>query len=106
MSAKQGMCKWSLKIRINMVAKCKGHMYVTAELNYEAGLVHGHCCVGHVFDVKNVTLESFSNSVPSLSYIFAVTPIAFQAINEIIALTCAVSFISSSFVVMCICEGP
>ena len=33
MSAKQGIHKWSLVERLNMVAKCIAHMYITAELN-------------------------------------------------------------------------
>ena len=36
-----------------------------------------HCCVIIVFDVKNVTIESVSDSIFSLSYVFEVVPVAF-----------------------------
>ena len=45
--------------------------------------------IGHVFHVKNMTLEPVNDFVPSLFHIFTIAPIALQAINEISALTCA-----------------
>ena len=50
-----------------------------------------HCGIVSVFDVKNVTLESISNSVFSLTYKFDVAPSAFQTIYKVIALAGAIS---------------
>ena len=50
-----------------------------------------HCGTVSVFDVKNVTLESISDSVFRLSYIFYVAPIAFQTVYKVIALASAIS---------------
>ena len=43
------------------------------------------------FYVKHVTEQSGNDSVPSLSHIY-ITPVTFQAINEIIALACAILY--------------
>ena len=51
----------------------------------------GHCSVIVMFDVKNMTLESISDSVFCLAYILNVASFTFQAIDEIIALACAFS---------------
>ena len=48
--------------------------------------VPSHCCVIVMFDVINMTLESVNDSIPCLSYIFDMAALAFQAINEIVAL--------------------
>ena len=45
-----------------------------------------HCGIIIVFDVKYVTLESIDDSIPCLSCIFDVAPVAFQAVYEVIAL--------------------
>ena len=46
-----------------------------------------HCGIVSVFNVKNVTLESISDSVCGLINIFNVAPIAFQTVYKVIALT-------------------
>ena len=48
-----------------------------------------HCGIIVMFDVKDMTLESVNDSVLCLAYIFNVAPFTFQAINEIVALACA-----------------
>ena len=50
-----------------------------------------HCCVTVMFGVKDMTLESVNDSVLCLAYIFDVAPFTFQAINEIVALACAIA---------------
>ena len=50
-----------------------------------------HCGIVSVFDVKNVTLESISDSVFSLTSIFNVAPIWFQTVYKVIALASAIS---------------
>ena len=49
----------------------------------------GHCSFIVMFNVKDMTLESVSDSVFCLTYILNVAPFTFQAINEIVALACA-----------------
>ena len=56
-----------------------------------------HCGV-IVFDVKYMTLESIYDSIFCLTYIFSMTPVAFQAIYQVITLAgafsdCVVRFI-------------
>ena len=46
--------------------------------------VSGHCGVIIMFNVKDMTLESFNDSVFCLTYILNVAPLAFQAIYEIV----------------------
>ena len=63
------------------------------------GIVPGYSCVGHMFNVKNVTLEPINDSVPSLTYKLNVAKIKLLALNEIIALTCAIPYGVVSFVI-------
>ena len=58
-----------------------------SDVNTMAGKVPGHSSVGIVLNVKMMTLEPVNDSVPSLSIIYCVADIAFQAINKIIAFT-------------------
>ena len=51
----------------------------------------GHCCIVIVFDVIDMTLESISDSVLGLSYIFDMATLTFQAIYEVVALAGAFS---------------
>ena len=55
------------------------------------GKVLCYCGTESMFDVKNITLKSVSDSFFSLPYIFDVAPIAFQEMNKIVALTGAIS---------------
>ena len=50
-----------------------------------------HCSIIVMFDVKNMTLESVNDSIFCLAYILDVAPFTFQAIDEIVALACALS---------------
>ena len=47
---------------------CEGHV---------AGKVCNQCCIGHMYNVKNVTFEPVFDSVPGLFNIFSVAPILF-----------------------------
>ena len=49
--------------------------------------VPGHCSTGHVFNVKNMTLEPMNDSILSFSNIFI-----FPAVNKIVVLTCAMPY--------------
>ena len=40
--------------------------------------------------IKNMTLESVSDSVPGVSHIFYITPVTFKVIIEINAVACAI----------------
>ena len=48
-----------------------------------------HCGIIVMFDVKDMTLESVNDSILCLAYLFNVAPFTFQAINEVVALACA-----------------
>ena len=48
-----------------------------------ASKVPCHFGVGSYFYVKDMALESTSNFISNLSYIFGIAPVALQAINEI-----------------------
>ena len=65
-----------------------------------------HCGIVSVFDVKNATLESISDSVFSLSYIFNVAPITFQTVYKVIALASAISQCLVGFIVMQVFNLP
>ena len=56
----------------------------------KADKVPGHYGVGTLFYIKNITMESINDSTFCLSSIFGITPIAFQAINEILAVKCTI----------------
>ena len=51
-----------------------------------AGQLCGHSGVGIVLNIKVVTLKPINYFVPGLSNIFCIVYIAFEAINEFIAL--------------------
>ena len=59
-----------------------------------------HCGVIIVFDVKYVALESVNDSISCLSYIFNMTPVAFQAMYKVIAVASALSYCIVGFVVV------
>ena len=74
-----------------------GHVwvkYVTV-----ASRVSCHCGIQVVFYVKQVTLEPIYDSVFSLTNIFDVAPIAFNAVNQIVTLTGALSHCVIDFIV-------
>ena len=52
--------------------------------------VPSYCGVGNTLNVKNVTLESVNDHVSSLSHIFDVAPIAFQAKIKVVTLADAI----------------
>ena len=54
-----------------------------------AGKVPNHCGVGLVFYGKHMSLESVNDPIFSFSNIYDIAPVAFQAINHIIVLVCA-----------------
>ena len=73
---------------------------------FVASKVSGHCGVVIVFDVKYMTLESVYDSIPSLSYIFCLAPVALYAIYLIIALASAISHCIVVLVIECIFYFP
>ena len=73
---------------------------------FVASKVSGYCGVMIVFDVKYMTLESVYDSIPSLSYIFSLAPIALYIIYQIVALASAISHCIVVLVVECIFYFP
>ena len=71
-----------------------------------ASKVSGHCGVVILFDVKYMTLESVYDSIPSLSYIFNLVPIALCTIYQIVALASAISHCIVVLVIECIFYFP
>ena len=70
------------------------------------GEVHSYCSLGSVFNVKEMVLESVSYPILCLANIPNVAPSAFQVINEITALTYAISCGIVSFIIMVIFDYP
>ena len=70
------------------------------------GKVPNHCGVGLVFHAKNMTLESLSVPVFTLSNIFYVAPVAFQAIYQIIALTNDIHYDIACFIALLVLNNP
>ena len=65
-----------------------------------------HCGVIVMFNVKDMTLESINDSIFCLTYTLNVAPLAFQAIYEIVALTCAFGNSVVGCVVVEVCYLP
>ena len=50
-----------------------------------------HCSIICMFNIKPIMLESVNNPVSCMTYISNMALNAFQAINKVTALTCAIS---------------
>ena len=48
-----------------------------------ASKVPRNCCIGHMFNIKNITLKPIYDSLPHLTYIHNIAQIAFQAIKRL-----------------------
>ena len=55
-----------------------------------AAKMSSYCGIGFMVYVKDVALGFIHNPIPSLTYIFALTQIAFQVVNEVVGLTIAI----------------
>ena len=70
------------------------------------GKVPHECHVGLVIYIKQITLESVNDHVFSLSNILDIATVAFQAINHITALACAMHYDIISLIAVHILNSP